>query len=242
MKDVAVIIPMLNEEDALPRLVRLLRVLDPAPAEIVAVDGGSSDHSVEIARQAGFSVLQHSRGRARQINYGVEAASATLICVLHVDTILPDDAVAVIRDTMADERVALAGFTPIIQGSHKVRWLTTFHNWIKTWYVPLLFRPHLFLRGGRLLFGDHAMFFRRADFLKVGGCDPDLAYMEDADLCLRLHRVGRVKLVNRTVITSDRRIAAWGELKANWTYLKLGVLWGFGRRYKPIDHIYPDVR
>jgi hypothetical protein len=33
-----------------------------------------------------------------------------------------------------------------------------------TWYAPLLFRPQLFLRGVRLLFGDHAMFFRRADF------------------------------------------------------------------------------
>jgi hypothetical protein len=32
-----------------------------------------------------------------------------------------------------------------------------------TWYAPLLFRPQLFLRGVRLLFGDHAMFFRRAD-------------------------------------------------------------------------------
>jgi hypothetical protein len=38
-----------------------------------------------------------------------------------------------------------------------------------------VFRPQLFLRGLRLLFGDHAMFFRRADFLAVGGCDPTLA-------------------------------------------------------------------
>src|SRR5438270_6803009 len=39
---------------------------------------------------------------------------------------------------------------------------------------PLLFRPQLLLRGVRLLFGDHAMFFRRADFLAVGGCEPTL--------------------------------------------------------------------
>jgi hypothetical protein len=56
----------------------------------------------------------------------------------------------------------LAGFTPLLSGPDRVRWGTSFHNWIKTWYAPLLFRPQLFLRGVRLLFGDHAMFFRRA--------------------------------------------------------------------------------
>src|SRR6202035_5168210 len=50
------------------------------------------------------------------------------------------------------------------------------------------------------------MFFRRADFLAVGGCDPTLLVMEEADLCIRFHRLGRTRLVNRVVITSDRRI------------------------------------
>jgi DNA-binding CsgD family transcriptional regulator len=104
----------------------------------------------------------------------------------------------------------LAGFTALLSGPDRVRWGTSFHNWIKTWYAPLLFRPLLFLRGVRLLFGDHAMFFRRADFLAVGGCDPTLLVMEEADLCIRFHRLGRTRLVNRVVITSDRRVAAWG--------------------------------
>ncbi len=86
-----------------------------------------------------------------------------------------------------------------------MRWGTSLHNWLKTWYVPLLFRPHLFLRGARLLFGDHAMFFRRADFLAVGGCDPACRAWRSADLCVRLRRLGRTRLVNRVVITSDRR-------------------------------------
>src|SRR6202045_99246 len=50
----------------------------------------------------------------------------------------------------------VAGFTPPLSGPDRVRWGTSFHNWIKTWYAPLLFRPQLFLRGVRLLFGDHA--------------------------------------------------------------------------------------
>ncbi len=241
--NVAIVIPLLNEESALPRLLRLLAVLDPPPAEIIAVDGGSQDATVAIAREAGsVRVVEHAvRGRAAQINRGVAEARSSLVCVLHADTILPDDAVAVIRNTLSDPDVALAGFTPLITGPERVRWGTSFHNWIKTWYAPLLFRPHLYVRGGRLLFGDHAMFFRRSDFLAVGGCDETLAVMEDADLCLRLCRRGRVRLVNRIVITSDRRVAAWGAMKANFIYLYVGIRWGLGLRRRLEEH-YPDIR
>ena len=85
------------------------------------------------------------------------------------------------------------------------------------------------------------MFFRRADFLAVGGCDPTLLVMEEADLCIRFHRLGRTRLVNRVVITSDRRVAAWGPLRANWRYFKVGARWGLGFR-KGLKRHYPDVR
>ena len=242
MTGVAIVIPMLNEAAALPRLLRHLSVLDPAPAEILVMDGGSTDSSAGIARAAGLRVVEHPvQGRAAQINRGVQEVSAPFVLVLHADTLLPDDAVAVVRRVLADPRTALAGFTPLLSGPGGVRWGTSLHNLLKTWYAPLLFRPGLFLRGGRLLFGDHAMFFSRAGFLAVGGCDTGLTIMEDADLCIRLARLGRVRLVNRVVITSDRRVAAWGALRANWIYLRVGVAWGLGRRRR-LDRHYPDVR
>ena len=236
-RGVAIVIPMLNEAAALPRLLRSLAALHPPPDEVLAVDA-----SVAIASAGGLRVVQHDvPGRATQINRGVDEARSPLVCVLHADTLLPDDAVAVMQAVLADKRTALAGFTPLLSGPTTVRWGTSLHNWLKTWYAPLLFRPLLFLRGGRLLFGDHAMFFRRADFLVVGGCDASLRVMEDADLCIRLCRVGRVRLVNRVVITSDRRVAAWGALRANWIYLKVGMRWGMGLR-RGLERHYPDVR
>ncbi len=239
---VAIVVPALDEEAALPRLLHSLAILDPPPAEIILVDGGSTDRTAALARAAGIRVIEHTaRGRAHQINRGVSGARSPLICVLHADTVLPGDAVSVIRDVLADRGVALAGFLPLIRGPRRVRWGTSLHAWTKTWYAALLFRPHLFLRGGRLLFGDQAMFFRRADFAAVGGCDTTLAVMEDADLCIRLCRLGRVRQVNRMVTTSDRRIAAWGPLRANWIYLKVGVRWGLGLR-RSLDRHYPDVR
>ena len=211
MSLLTIVIPMLNEAEALPRLARNIAALHPLPDHIIAVDGGSEDDSAERAKKFGWTVLQQSpAGRARQIYCGVEAAEEGIVCVLHADTLLPDDAVAVMREGLSDKQTSLAGFTAILCGDQSTRWLTSFHNWAKTWYAPLLFRPRLFMRGGRLLFGDHAMFLRRQDFLSVGGCDPDMMVMEDADLCVKLTDKGRVRLINRIVQTSDRRVAAWG--------------------------------
>ncbi|WAT16722.1 glycosyltransferase [Aurantiacibacter sp. MUD11] len=241
MSQLSIVIPMLNEAAALPSLIERVAKLDPAPLEVVVVDGGSEDESVALAEVAGWRVISAERGRGSQVNAGVAAAKGEQVVVLHADTVPPHDMVAVIADTLADEKIALAGFTPIIRGPEKTRWVTTAHNWAKTWYAPLIARPHLFFRGVRLLFGDHAMFFRRAQFLESGGCTQDAKVMEEADLCVRLARYGKVKLIRRTIETSDRRIAEWGGLKANWIYFKVGMLWAFGVRERLEKH-YPDVR
>ena len=65
--------------------------------------------------------------------------------------------------------------------------------------------------------------------------------MEEADLCIRMTELGRIRLVPRTIETSDRRIAEWGGLKANWIYLKVGFLWAMGARQR-LERHYPDVR
>lgn len=242
MTSVTIVVPVLNEARVMPALGHMLAALDPLPDEIIVVDGGSSDGTAAIAEGLGLRVIVETpAGRAGQINRGVAESGSEVVCVLHADTSLPLDAVAVIRRTMDDPATSLAGFTAVLAGPDRTRWATSFHNWAKTWYAPLLFRPHLFLRGCRLLFGDHAMFFRRRDFLDVGGCDPGMAVMEEADLCVKMTRKGRVRLVDRVVFTSDRRVAAWGGLKANWIYLNVGIRWGLGLRERLGDR-YPDIR
>jgi glycosyltransferase involved in cell wall biosynthesis len=239
---VTILIPALNEEKALPVTIACIKAMNPPPDEVLLVDGGSRDATVALAQSAGLRVvISPDPGRGVQINLGVDKATGVVVCVLHADSVLPADAVTVIRTALADPRLALASFTPRIAGPGGTRWGTTFHNWIKTWYTPLLMRPHLFARGVRLLFGDHAMFFRRADFLAVGGCDARVAIMEEADLCIKLARLGKIRMIPRWVWTSDRRIAAWGPLKANLIYFKVGLMWAFGARERLGDH-YPDVR
>ncbi|NJM51244.1 MAG: glycosyltransferase [Sphingomonadales bacterium] len=237
-----ILIPVYNEEKALPETLASVAKLSPQPEEVIIVDGGSSDRTMEIAKAAGIhAMLCPRKGRGAQINYGVALAGQDIVCVLHADTFLPADAVTVIKTSMADKRLALASFMPRLAGPKGTRWGSTFHNLIKTWYAPLLARPHLFFRGVRLLFGDHAMFFRRDQFLAVDGCDERLAVLEEADLCIKLAQFGRTKMVRRWVWTSDRRITEWGRWRANYIYLKVGLMWAMGARERLADH-YPDIR
>ena len=242
MSRVTILLLTLNEEEALPLTLASLAKLNPPPDEIVLVDGGSTDATLALAEEAGLRAISApAKGRGAQINFGVEQANSEIICVLHADSQLPTDGVAVIRETMAEPKTALASFMPRLAGKSGTRWGSTFHNWIKTWYAPLLTRPLLFFKGVRLLFGDHAMFFRRADFLTIGGCDERVVVMEEADLCIKFARLGRTKMVRRWVWTSDRRIVAWGRWRANWIYFKVGMMWAMGEREKLADH-YPDIR
>ena len=98
---VAIIVPVLNEAAAIPALAAHFAKLDPSPEEIVMVDGGSEDDSVALAQEAGWRVITAQRGRALQINAGVAAATAPLVCVVHADSLPPVDMVAVIRETPA---------------------------------------------------------------------------------------------------------------------------------------------
>ena len=111
MKSVAILIPAYNEEQALADTLARVSRLNPPADEVVLVDGGSDDKTVEIAVAYGVNViLSPSRGRARQINYGVEHTESEFVCILHADSILPNDAVSEIRNALADNCLALGSF------------------------------------------------------------------------------------------------------------------------------------
>ncbi len=243
MSGVSIIIPTLNEASCLGRTLRQLSLLDPAAWEVLVVDGGSEDETIAIAHKAGARVLSsNERGRSVQMNRGAEAATGEILCFLHADTFVPDDVVAVIERTLVDKTVAAGGFVSLMAGQETTRWGVSLHNYLKTYYAPLLFRPHLFFKGLRLLFGDQVMFCRRADFWDCGGFDNALPIMEEADLCLKLVRRGRIRLVNRIVQSSDRRVARWGSLKATAIYLYIGFLWGLRVPATYLRQFYQDIR
>jgi rSAM/selenodomain-associated transferase 2 len=243
MLRVSIIIPTLNEASCLPRTLSYLRLLNPAPEEVIVVDSQSEDDTVKIALSAGVQVVScPTRRRSVQMNYGANVATGDVLCFVHADTLVPDDLVHLITQTLKPSTIVGGGFISVMMGQQTTRWGTSLHNVLKTYYAPLLFRPHLFLRGLRVLFGDQVIFCRRQAFLNCGGFDADLPIMEDVDLCRKLVQYGRIQLVNRMVYTSDRRVLRWGALKANLIYLYIGLLWGLGVSADTLKQFYQDIR
>ncbi|KAK9867809.1 hypothetical protein WJX84_009454 [Apatococcus fuscideae] len=167
-QQVSVIIPALNEELGIQSTLAYLQQCQPLVHQVIVVDGGSSDRTVQLAEEMGAKVVESSRGRARQMNTGVQAATGDLLCFLHADSLPPRQLVNAVRRTLFPPRTVLGGFLVLIKTApDKLLWFMTGHHLLKTFYIPLLARPLSTFRGARLLFGDQTLFCRKRDFEHV---------------------------------------------------------------------------
>jgi rSAM/selenodomain-associated transferase 2 len=242
---ISIIVPVFNEEKGLSSFINHLEKLSPKPTEVIVVDGGSTDHTLNILNDYPEIKVFHSpvKRRAYQLHLGAVNAVGEVLCFLHADTFLIPDALKVVEAVLSNRKVALAGFTSVMIGEKGIQQITTFHNFIKTYYAAFLFRPIKFLiNGGRLLFGDQAMFCRRSIYFECGGFDPEMPIMEEADLCDRICAHGSIKQLPFPVYSSDRRVKKWGVFKANMLYLYIGLLWGLGYSPYKLHQVFKDIR
>lgn len=86
-----VVIPSLNEEEALPALLSDLSRLD-WPHQVVVSDGGSTDGTRDVVRDAGAILLESPPGRASQMNDGANALDTPWLLFLHADCRVPAEA------------------------------------------------------------------------------------------------------------------------------------------------------
>jgi rSAM/selenodomain-associated transferase 2 len=204
---VSIVVPVLNEEATVQAaLSRLCR--DFHDCELIVVDGGSTDATVELAA-AHATVVHSARGRAKQMNEGARHARGDVLWFVHADTTIDPAALGQIRACLADPAVVGGGLT--IRFDRRTPGLN-YLAWSSN------------ARARRLhhIFGDQAMFVRRGVFDELGGF-PDLALMEDLEMSRRLHRRGELRLLPATSTASSRRFTAHGTWRmiAFMQYLKL---------------------
>ena len=104
---ISIIIPTLNEATIMRDQAASLQRWR-AEVEMIVADGGSSDGTVAIARECGLRVIDAARGRGQQMNAGARLANGEVLLFLHADTRLPDDAVEIIENALADSRALVS--------------------------------------------------------------------------------------------------------------------------------------
>ena len=216
----SIVVPLLNEADNLPKLMGHLAHLNPAPYQVILVDGGSTDNSVAIAKELieslidsspsvisgqviDWQIIESAAGRALQMNAGAELAMGDVLLCLHADTQLPNHAIADI--TSAVRQAAWGRFDVRLDSS---AWMLKVVSQMINWRSRL----------SGIATGDQAIFIKKPLFKQLGGY-PQQPLMEDIELCKRLKAIGKPACLRSKVITSARRWQQYG------TWRTIGLMW-----------------
>ena len=196
---ISVIIPALHEAQAIGRTLSSAAVLAASEVELIVVDGGSEDATVEVARSHGATVVTLPPGRARQMNAGARIARGECLLFLHADTRLPPGYEQEVRRVLDLPGVVAGAFALRVEGARwGLRWVERAAN--------------LRSRLCELPYGDQGLFLRAELFRSLGGF-AELPLLEDLELVRRLRRQGRIVTAPLSVLTSARRWESLGVVR-----------------------------
>jgi rSAM/selenodomain-associated transferase 2 len=202
----SIIMPVLDEGERVEAALATLAPLRERGVEIIVVDGGSTDATVEKARGQADLVLVAPRGRASQMNAGAERARGDILLFLHCDTQLPQGADRLILEALEGSGRHWGRFDVELSGRPFILRLVAFMmNWRSR------------LTG--IATGDQAIFTRREAFAKAG-LYPDIPLMEDIAISKALKRISPPVAIKTYAIASGRRFEAkgvWRLILLMWT-------------------------
>ncbi|MEI6707768.1 MAG: TIGR04283 family arsenosugar biosynthesis glycosyltransferase [Methylococcales bacterium] len=205
----SIIIPVLNEAASIQHCLLALQPLR-GHAEIIVVDGGSHDNTIELAAAYADKILSSEQGRARQMNQGAKQATGDILVFLHADTELPEQALSLIEQVISIEQV-WGRFDIRLRGES-----------VMFTIIALMMNWRSRLTG--IVTGDQVLFVSRATFNAVGGY-PDISLMEDIALSRALKKISSPVCLTAKVKSSARRWQQYG------IYKTILLMWSLRLRY-----------
>ncbi len=221
----SIIIPTLEEEAVLADTID--HALDLGD-EVCVSDGGSTDRSLEIARNLGVRTVEGAAGRGGQLNRGARATSGEVLLFLHADSRLRRNSRELIQAAI-DAGAVGGGFH--VRYDHGSRWLTGLGNRLIRWRTSMTGSP----------LGDQCQFLTREAFETLGGFQ-DWPILEDLDLIRRLKKLGPTVVLDAPVSTSARRFESQGILRTvagNWL---IWILFLVGVSPQRLARLYRQIR
>lgn len=217
----SVIIPTLNEEENIGKQIKHIRQLSKS-TEIIVVDGGSTDRTMQIAKVYDAKVIESKKGRGTQQQAGAKISNNKMLIFLHADTWLPVDAFHQIENGFKEKTRLVATFRISFFPPSMILRLVSFFSRFDT----LITR-----------YGDQCIVIRREFFEKIGGF-PDWPLFEDIFLLEKARKYTQIYSIPSKVQTSSRKFQHNGVVKQLVWNAWLMVLYKLGRSPRRLAEMY----
>ncbi|HDK37814.1 MAG TPA: glycosyltransferase [Thiolapillus brandeum] len=222
---ISIIIPCLNESAHIHATLECLQAMRKRGHEVIIVDGGSTDDSVDLARPLCDTLLQIPAGRARQMNAGAAIAQGDILWFLHADTLLASCQDKRLLNTLEQTRAIWGRFDIRLSGNRPcLRIIETAMNWRSRWTG--------------IATGDQGIFLRKTAFQKIRGF-ADIPLMEDIDLSHRLKKsFGPPACLPHKLLASSRRWESHGVIRTVLLMWKLRLYYALGADPADLARLY----